>query len=114
MVSFDQSSSFSSSKSSFWGNWLYCPARNNPSQLSFPASLFIDHKSWYYVKLRSPFRNDIKRRLYHYLKKDDIFTYPGGFIKMVSKNTVEIYDVLNHNEPIGSVVYRSRSKKRNI
>lgn len=114
MAKQQQSSSRTSGNSSFWGNWLYCPASNNPSELSFPATLFLHRKRWYYVKLRVALRHDTTNRLIHYLQQGDVFSYAGGFIKIAAKNTVDIYDVLDKKEPIGSVVYRSKARKKNI
>lgn len=108
-----KSKTFQTPTSSFWGNGTYCPARNNPSELSHMASLFLHRKHWYYVKLRVALRNDTKKRLLHYLKSGDVFSYPGWHMKFISKNVIDIYDTL-HTEPIGSIFYRWWSKKNNI
>lgn len=105
-----QSSSLISPKSSFWGDWLYCPAHNNVQEISFPASLFLHPTYWYYVRLRKPFRDDIKKKLFHYLKSGDVFAYSGGFIKIINRSVVEIYDTLDPFSP-ATIYYKSKYNK---
>lgn len=76
--------------------------------------MFLHPKRWYYVKLRVALRNDVTNKLIHYLKKGDVFSYAGWFIKIVAKNTVDIYDALDKKDPIGSVVYKSKVRRKNI